>query len=310
MNIVAKLSMATLVLTTASVAGLFPALSQTIKFGSTMNSAPAPAFVAADKGLFKKHGLDVEMTFISIDPTSPPALVSNSIQIGSMTPSIFLQAVDKGLDLVAIAGATVIDAKSTSFGIVAREGIQAPADLIGKTIGVPGIGSVLHVMAREWLQNRGVDPTKVKFVEAMFPTHVDLLKSGRVDAVVSAYPFLARAVSIAGGRVIGMQPKDFPSGKPVNVAVATRAWAEANRDKVAAYQAAIRDAAKFSIENPQEYRAIMGRTLKQPAEAIAGLDLPVIDPAITAEQLNWWIDVLNRQNMLTSKVDTAKLIFR
>ena len=64
----------------------------------------ASVFVAADEGYFKKRNLDVELKFIPAQLDHPAALQSDSLQIGGPTPSVFLQAVDGGLDLVLISG--------------------------------------------------------------------------------------------------------------------------------------------------------------------------------------------------------------
>src|SRR5947209_5632467 len=54
----------------------------------------ASAMVAHDEGIFAKHGLDVDMTLIGINTNIPPAIVSDSIQVGGPTETVFLQAVD------------------------------------------------------------------------------------------------------------------------------------------------------------------------------------------------------------------------
>src|SRR5687767_16004773 len=79
-----------------------------IQVGCTATSDCASAMVAIDEGIFKKHGLEVEMTPIGINSNIPAAILSNSIQIGGPTSTVFLQAADGGLDLVAIAGATLM----------------------------------------------------------------------------------------------------------------------------------------------------------------------------------------------------------
>ena len=55
-------------------------------------------------------GVEADMTLIGINTNIPPAIASDSIQIGGPTSTVFLQAVDGGLDLVAISGASMIDA--------------------------------------------------------------------------------------------------------------------------------------------------------------------------------------------------------
>ena len=97
----------------------------------------------SEEGYFKKRNLDVEPKFIPLNPTIPAALQSDSLQIGGPTPSVFLRAVDGGLDLVLVAGGGVTSKATTGFGLVARagSGIRTPQDCVGRKIGVPGLGA-------------------------------------------------------------------------------------------------------------------------------------------------------------------------
>src|SRR5205823_7617866 len=95
-----------------------------LQVGCTATSDCASAMVAVDEGIFKKHGLEVEMTPIGINSNIPAAILSNSIQIGGPTSTVFLQAVDCGLDLVAITGATIMSPTSNGpITAFARNGI-------------------------------------------------------------------------------------------------------------------------------------------------------------------------------------------
>ena len=83
-----------------------------LQIGCTATTDCASAMVAVDEGIFKKHGLDVEMTLIGINSNIPAAILSGSIQIGGPTATVFLQAADGGLDLVAVGGAAYLVSKA------------------------------------------------------------------------------------------------------------------------------------------------------------------------------------------------------
>ena len=115
-----------------------------LKIACTATSDCATAMVARDQGIFAKHGLDADVTLIGINTNIPPAIASDSIQIGGPTSPVFLQAVDGGLDLVAVAGASVMDPEeSKTIAAVARSGvsIKEPKDFVGKKVGAPGTGA-------------------------------------------------------------------------------------------------------------------------------------------------------------------------
>ena len=180
----------------AAATTVWPAQAQErtkIAYGYSAVSDFATAFVATDEGFFAKRGLDVEPKFIPLNPTIIPGVESGSLQMGGPTPTGYLQSIAGGPDQVVIGGGGMLSKTYTDLGIVARAGtgIRSAKDCIGKKIGVPGIGALLHVTFRQWLKVNGVDAKQVTFIEAPFTQHADLLRGGAVDAVVSGGPFSA-----------------------------------------------------------------------------------------------------------------------
>ena len=117
------------------------ALAQTkVNVGYTAAGDVTPVFLAKEKGFFEKRGLDVTLTRVALASTIPAALMSNSLQIGTGTGAGLLQAVDGGLDLVTVSGASRQLKSNSTMSLLARKEakIAAPADLKGKKIGVKG----------------------------------------------------------------------------------------------------------------------------------------------------------------------------
>jgi NitT/TauT family transport system substrate-binding protein len=301
----------------AALAAAPAALAQSptkIVLGYTAVTDFASAFVAAEQGGFKKRNLDVELKFIPLNSTIPAALQADSLQIGGPTPSVFLQAVDGGLDLVVLAGAGVTSRSITGFGVVARAGtgIKKPQDFVGKKVGVPGLGAFLQVTFRAWLEANGVDYKKVSFVEAPFPQHGDLLRGGSIDAVVTADPFMARITDSGAGYVASYYSTFLPEGNPTIVYAATRAWAKANAGAVKGFREAIVEAAAF-IKDPKNdaaVRAAIGRFIKLPPEVLAKAQISPPGPIVTEKQLAYWVGLMKGQEMLKGSPDLATLIVK
>ncbi|MDI6025049.1 ABC transporter substrate-binding protein [Corticibacterium sp. UT-5YL-CI-8] len=282
-----------------------------LNIGCTATTDCASAAVALEEGIFKKNGLEVTMTLIGINSNIPAALLSNSIQIGGPTPSVFLQAVDGGLDLVAVAGASSTSkATFDTAGVVATEasGIKEPKDFVGKKVGAPGIGAFLQVLFSKWLIDNGVDPKSVNFVEVTFPTMNDTLKSGAVDAVVTAEPMMSRIIASKTGAPAGYFLETLPERRPQILYASTREWADANADALKAFRSSIDEAAKIVNENPQKGRTAISSFTKIPMDVLSNMKLSVADPKLETEQLDWWVATMDEQNMLQSKPDTSALI--
>jgi NitT/TauT family transport system substrate-binding protein len=285
-----------------------------IVLGYTAVTDFASAFVGAEQGFFKKRNLDVELKFIPLNSTIPAALQSDSLQIGGPTPSVFLQAVDGGLDLVVVAGAGVTSQSITGFGVVARSGsnIKTPQDFVGKKVGVPGLGAFLQVTFRAWLKANGVDYKKVNFVEAPFPQHADMLRGGTVDAVVTADPFMARITDSGAGYVASYYSTFLPEGNPTIVYAATRSWAKAHAGAVKGFRESIVDGASF-IKDPKNdaaVRAAIGKYIKLPPEVLAKAQISPPGPIVTEKQLAYWVGLMKDQDMLKGSPDLATLIVK
>jgi NitT/TauT family transport system substrate-binding protein len=302
-------------LAAASAAAALPSRAQAnpkIVFGYTAVSDFASVFVAAEEGYFKKRNVDVELKFIPLNSTIPAALQSDSLQIGGPTPSVFLQAVDGGLDLVLVAGGGLTSKTITGFGLVARagSGIKGPQDCVGKKIGVPGLGAFLHVTFRAWLKDSGVDYRKVNFVEASFPQHADLLRGGSVDAVVSADPFMSRITESGAGYVASYYSTFLPENNQTIVHAAKREWVAKNPAAARAFRESLVEAAAFMQQpkNDAKVRAAIGKYIKLPPEVLAKIQISPPGAMVNEKQLGYWVGLMKDQDMLKTPIDVAKLI--
>jgi NitT/TauT family transport system substrate-binding protein len=294
-------------------AGAAQAQQQTkVVFGYTAVAEYASAMIAKEEGFFAKHGLDVQLVAMPLNSTLPAALVSNSLQMAVPTPSILLQANDGGLDLVIIGNVSVSDPTADTNAVLVRpgSGIKTAQDLVGKRVAVPGLNALIHVLFREWLTVKGVDYKQVNFVEGGMPQLGEMLKAGSVDAVVLVDPFYHRSVAAGMGEVLARYNADLPAGIATSFYATTRDWANAHPEAVKGLQAAMREANQFHKDNPEAWRPIVGKYIKLPPDVLASLRAPNLDFEITPQQVDQWVDIMMRQNMLTKKPDADALIIR
>jgi NitT/TauT family transport system substrate-binding protein len=283
-----------------------------IVVGYTATSDFAPGFIAADQGLFKKRGLDVEFKIVPLNSQLPAAVESESITFGGTTVSVLLQAVDGGLDHVAVAGSGITDKNQDSFGVVAKAGlpIVKADDFVGKKVGAPGIGAFLHVLFRNWLVDNGVDIKKVTFVEVGFPQMADVLKGGNVDAVVTGEPVMGRIVAAGIGKKVTSFTDNLKVELPVIVYSATRKWVNANPAAAKAFREAIAEGTAIANKDHAAVRAAVGKFIKMPPEVIANMKLGRWQAEVTDAGMGGWIDIMKRQGMLQTGLDVGKVIAR
>ena len=299
----------------AATTGAVPAWAQTptkVAYGYSAVSDFASVFVAKEQGFFDRRGLDVELKFIPLNSTIPAAIESGSLQIGGPTPPGLLQSVEGGLDHVVLGGGGLLTKSYTELALVARSGsgIHNARDCIGKKIGVPGLGALLHVVFRQWLKVNGVDHRQVTFVEASFPLHGDLIRGGSIDAVVSGGPFMTRIVESGTGYVASYFTTFLPEGYPTIVHVATREWVRQNPAAANAFREGMREGAAFVAQpkNDDKVRAALAKYLRLPPPAVAKMQISPPGPVVTEKQLEWWASLMREQQLLKGTPVVANLI--
>ncbi len=282
-----------------------------ITFGYPPVPENVSVYDAKEEGYFAKRGLDVNFLMVGSSAILVTSLVAQSADIASITPSVFLQAIDGGLDLVVVSGAAVSTHAMKTSAVLARTGenLTKPADFIGKKVGIVALRSALHVQFSRWLSDNGVDPKRVTFVEAAYPTHLDLLRGGSVDAVINSDPFISRIVNANAGHVVTYLSDRLPEGTATVIFVATRDWANAHKDAVKAFQAAVAEGVQFNDTNSEKARGYIAKYIKLPPDAMKETAVGKLQAtAFSAKQLDWWADAMLAQGILRKHINTAPLV--
>jgi NitT/TauT family transport system substrate-binding protein len=295
----------------SAIAAAEPAAAQQkIKMMYTAVNGFSAGYVAQQQGFFRKRGVDVEFILTPSSGNNPPALVSNSVQVAGPTMTTLLQANDAGLDLVVIAGGAVYPREGDVLVARNGSGIQQPADLKGKMVGVPGLGALLHVMLRKHLQENGVDPNSVRYSEVGFVQAADALKTGQIDAYPSQAPFTARILQSGAGYPVANWLKSTPDGTLTVVYATTRAWANENKPLVTALRAAMQEAMDYIPTHVDQLNQAVGIYTKLPAAVVAALPPAHLTVDVSPEQIKWWIDIAKEQDLIKGSPDPKSIIFK
>jgi NitT/TauT family transport system substrate-binding protein len=158
MTIIKRLGAPLLVLLLAG--GLFvrPAHSlEKVRLGySGVGSGEEVHHVAKEAGLFKKHGLDVEIIYIPGGSTVIQAILAGEVAFGRGSPAEVVSAHLAGSQIKILSA--LINKFVYSF--VTAPSITKPQDLKGKAVAVSRFGSGSDFITRVALKSWGLDPAK------------------------------------------------------------------------------------------------------------------------------------------------------
>ena len=302
----------TLALLLAAITSPIAARSEAshLKIGYSLISEFLPAFVAADHGSFARHGVVPELVPIANAANVPASVISGSVEIGGMNIATFLHAIDGGVDLVAVAGSSMIPNHDAPIALVtAPDWTYADLrGLEGKSIAMPGIGSAVDVLFRTWIQSQNAEVEKVRIVEVPLPQIPDSLRTHSIDSAVLVEPFLTRAVQAGQARMAVRCTDSLPHAVIATLYAADRRWAERNKSSVAAFRAAIAEGVADAQAHKLEARQSLGHYIKLPPEVLASLPQPAMTATITADQVAWWVEQMRGQNFLQTAIEPASVI--
>lgn len=267
-----------------------------------------PAWVAKDKGIFAKHGLDVSMTPVQ-NLSLLPGTVGRQFDFAASTPPDLIKAAAAGVDVVGAAGEALETKDNQAMAVIVRKdsGITGPKGLKGKTIAAPTLGAVMHVATLYWLKKNGVDPSSVRGVEVPFPNMGDQLKAKQVDAVEALVPFTT-AILAAGNVSIGDPMLAVGDEVLFPFWIASGPWARAHRDLIKAFIDSLTEAKAYMDAHPQDGRAILAKYSHLPPAVVAKVPYPTYRFRLKPQELGVWVDVLESLGQLSAPVDKAKLV--
>jgi NitT/TauT family transport system substrate-binding protein len=267
------------------------------------------AYVAKDQGYFTAHGLDVTLIPINQGNTGVAGIVSKSVELSTPTPTTFLQAVDNGIDLVIVAAThTYPTPNKVGLLVSATSDVAAAKDLVGKKVGVNGIGGMQFVLLQEWLVKQGVNPKSVTFVEISFPQMADALQARQIDAVTISEPFYQRVIASKIGRVLADLQADIPAGTLGTMYVSTGEWAKKNPATIAAFRAGLEDATRFIKTDPETAKKSLITYAKMSEQLLQLVNVPSVTVAAVPSQMKFWIDLMEQQQLTTGTINPQSII--
>jgi ABC-type nitrate/sulfonate/bicarbonate transport system substrate-binding protein len=275
---------------------------------SSADASNAIWFLSLDAGLYRKHGLDVELVFIQSSTTSVSSVVAGDIQVANTSGGAVASAVVGGANLIM----TACYINTLPYELVVQESVRSVEDLKGKSVGISRVGSASDVAARVLIKGLGLEPVKdVPIIQVGGPSErAAAFRTGRIVG----FPSPPGTIHLAKGipHRIMISTADFQKrfDFPYICSTTTKNYLTTKRDAVRRLTMALVEATHFLKTRKEETKKYIAKYTHQndpqylEASYMANVKLHERVPLVTREGTELQIkEALARKPGATLKVE-------
>lgn len=277
--------------------------------------ASLPLYVAEENGYFTESGIEIEKIPFQTGEQLNDAFIRGDIDIApenTLLPVLRTELLNPGITKVYALGDIT---KKTPFATLIVKNsapINSLSDLENKKVGVFPGGTSKN-MLRYFLDSKGVDTTKVEFVELPPTTQLQALSSDSINALLAFEP--TTAIAVEGGNYRKLYSgvwAEIMNHNPLGVAVISNKFIQEKPNLARKTVDVFDKAHRFMRTNDQETRTIIAKYVQLKPE-IADKVVPLyfgqnkdIDPAV----LQQFIDLLVDIGEINGRVEAQAIIFK
>jgi NitT/TauT family transport system substrate-binding protein len=262
------------------------------------------AWVAQEKGYFKKNNLDVKIQPGAAASTNLKELSAGQAQFAALdfTGAMIAAGKSKGQDFQAIAA---IHQKNLSSVIsLPKSNITTPKDLEGKTL-VTATGGVGLLLFPAYAKLAGIDPKKVTFKQVATTQVTSTLVSGQAQGAAT---FLIGAGGIKKAAKVDkvniLPYSNYLTDVYGNALITSPKLAKSDPDEVKRFRDAMLEALAWTIKNPQDAAKILGKynpTANTPAAQAAAVgEITSMAPYVDSSSSGTPIGAIDQQRVARS----------
>jgi NitT/TauT family transport system substrate-binding protein len=232
---------------------------------SSVDAPNANWYIAEDKRLYQKYGVDTDLVFISSSTTNVAAVIAGSVKLGNISGGAIANAVVGGANLVGV-GSFI---NTLPYELVVHESIKSPQGLKGKSVGISRVGSSSDVAARVFLKALGLEPDKdVSILQVGgSPERAAAFRTGRIAGFTSPPGTVELTKGMPYRILISMGDiqKRFPF--PYVCVTTTKNYLATNRQTIKRIMMALIDATHFFKTQKEESKRVFAKYSRQNNEA-------------------------------------------
>jgi NitT/TauT family transport system substrate-binding protein len=254
------------------------------------------AWVALDKGYFKKNNLDVKIQLGSAASLNLKTLAAGKAQFATLDfVGAMIASATSGQQFQAIAA--VHQKNLSSIISLPSSNITSPKDLEGKTL-VTATGGVGGLLFPAYAKLAGIDPKKVTFLQVPTTSVTPTLVSGKAQGAATFLISSGAVKKAAKVDKVNILPySNYLTDVYGNAMITTPKLAKSNPDEVKRFRDAMLEALQWTIKNPEAAAKILAKYNPTAVQASAISEINAMAPYVDSQSSGTPIGAIDQQRV-------------
>jgi NitT/TauT family transport system substrate-binding protein len=271
----------------------------------------APAWLGAEKGFFRKEGIDVSFRPIAGGAEVIPQVIRGDVQFAFGNPVSLAFAQQRGIGLRYVTegvqgGSSEQD--STNGLLVHKDSdIRSADDLAGKTFAVNVLNSLGEVTINTALEKQGVDTSELEFVEVPFPDMLPALERRQFDVAWLPEPFVSQALAAGHRKLLDPMVDTYPR-LTLSGYFGSTEFIEENADLVERFQRAMNRSLDYAAAHKDEARGVIAKNTEIPPPVVEKMPLPHWTSDLNEESISFLIEQAQKYDYFDQEIDVEALL--
>lgn len=268
-----------------------------------------PMFLAADRGVFAEHGLELELIVLEDGSVAIPNTLNGQTQFSMAGFGSAVQAIERGIPIQLVGAANIIptdpDSKYQAIIVNKEAGITEAAQIETWAADSTEVDPA-HAFTVDAL---GGDYASLTKIAVPFPAIGDAVADGTVDAAAVNEPFLSAALETGKVEVLSYIAGDLTiPGAPGAVFISSIEYMEENPEITAQFMAAIQEAYSYATENLEEVANFVPQTgLNDKVPPVVALGEYQVGP-LQADRVQPLIDIFAFYGAIEGDIPASEMI--
>jgi NitT/TauT family transport system substrate-binding protein len=267
-------------------------------------------YYALRAGLFRKHGLNVEIVQMGTGAAGLAAVAGGSVQVAFTSLPALILAHLHGLpfQIVAPGQLYLTDVPAEVLLVKKDSPIRTARDLNGKTIAGAYLSDLGTTATLAWVDQNGGDSKSMKVLEVPVQIALEALDAGRVDAFPVAAPYYDQDLATGQVRILAKPFDAIAKRFQAAAYVANKDYVSGNADTMDRFARAVHESILYTNAHLPETAALVASYSGVDA-AIVARSVRAVDPEyVEARNLQPYIDFAAKYKLIPNGYGAQDLI--